>query len=205
MTPEYVTPADVEVAKGLGIALVVDLRGIGANSSGPLALPPARRLRVGKRRMLASNRAELMEYANLKPEEALPVVLLRLGRAYARAASAIANEPGPSLVHCRLGKDRTGVFAAVVLSALGVSEADVLEDYMLSSSSLDACHEVLAEFEGTPPGAMQSRVAREPPNRAAMQEVLRLLNGHYGGGAAYLRFHGMRRRDIAALQDRLLQ
>jgi protein-tyrosine phosphatase len=155
--------------------------------------------------MLAGTRAELMEYANLKPEEALPVVLLRLGRAYAKAASIIANESEPSLVHCRLGKDRTGVFSAVILNSLGVSDEAVIEDYMLSGLCLDACNKVLADHEQAPPGAMQSRVARESPNRAAMQEVLRLLNGHYGGGAAYLRFHGLRKRDVAALHERLLE
>lgn len=147
----------------------------------------------------------MLEYANLRPEEALPIVLLRLGRAYARAASAIANEAKPSLVHCRLGKDRTGVFSAVILNSLGVSDEAVIEDYALSGLCLDACHQLLAEFEQPASGAMQSRVARESPNRAAMQEVLRILNGHYGGGAAYLRFHGLRKRDVAALRDRLLE
>jgi protein-tyrosine phosphatase len=205
MSPEYMTEGDLEVARGLGIRLVIDLRGWRARSSGPLAEAPVRRLRVGHPRMLATSRAALLEYAHLKPEEALPVVLLRLGRAYAKAASAIANEPGPSLVHCRLGKDRTGVFAAVLLKTLGVSDEDVMDDYMLSGLCLDACHEILAEVEAPTSGAMQSRVAREAPNRAAMLEVLRQLNDHYGGGESYLRFHGMRKRDVLALRERLLE
>jgi protein-tyrosine phosphatase len=205
MTPQYMTDRDVEIARGLGLGLIVDLRGRQADTSGPLASPPIRRLRVGHPRMLARSRAAMLEYANLKPEEALPVVLLRLGRAYAKAATAIAAEAAPSLVHCRLGKDRTGVFAAVVLSALGVSDDDILCDYMLSNVQLDACHQVLAEMEQPRSGAAESRVAREAPNQAAMQEVLRLISDHYGGGIAYLRFHGMRKRDVGALQERLLE
>lgn len=205
MTPEYLSRRDLEVARSLGIGLVIDLRGTRAGSSGPLAEPPTRRLRVGHPRMLAGSRAELLEYAHLKPEEALPVVLLRLGRAYAKACSAIANESGPAVVHCRLGKDRTGVFAAVILKALGVSDEDVLDDYMLSGLDFNACQQILAEVETPHAGAMRSRVANEAPNRVAMLEVLRLLNGHYGGADAYLKFHGMRKRDIATLRERLLE
>jgi protein-tyrosine phosphatase len=155
--------------------------------------------------MLASTRAAMLKYAKLSPEEALPVVLQRLGRAYAKAAAAIANVAAPSLVHCRLGKDRTGVFGAVVLNALGVNDCDILHDYMLSDAELVACHEILAEVEQPRTRATHSRVASEAPSPAAMREVLGLLKGHYGGGAAYLRLHGMRHRDITALQERLLE
>ena len=203
MTPEYLSPADMQCARELGIGLIVDLRGRREGSSGPLAAPPTRRLRVGQPRTLARTRAELIEYARLKPEEALPVVLRRFGRAYAKAAAAIANAPGPVLVHCRLGKDRTGVFSAVVLSALGVSDEDIVDDYLLSNERLEACKQVLAEHEEPGAGGW-SRVANEPANSTAMHEVLRLLVGRFGGGAAYLRFHGMRERDIIALQERLL-
>jgi protein-tyrosine phosphatase len=155
--------------------------------------------------MLARSRAAMLEYVNLRPELALPIVLQRMGRAYAGAAAAIANEAAPSLVHCRLGKDRTGVFAAVVLNALGVSDDDVLYDYMLSDSQLDSCQRILTELEQPRAGAVRSRVAKEPPSSAAMHQVLWLIRDHYGDGAAYLKFHGMRKRDLSALQERLLE
>ncbi len=204
MTPEYLSLSEVQALKSLRIHLIIDLRGRNADSSGPLAAPPVRRLRLGHPRMLASSRAQLMEYANLKPEDALPVVLSRLGRVYAKAASAIANETEPTLVHCRLGKDRTGVFAAVILKALGVQDDDVVADYMLSESNLDACHQVLAKYEPST-SSTNSRVAREAPSREGIQRVLGLLKERYGGGVNYLTFHGMRKRDITALQERLLE
>jgi protein-tyrosine phosphatase len=47
---------------------------------------------------------------------------------------AILGEPenGPVLFHCSAGKDRTGVAAALVLSALGVDRETVVADYLLS-------------------------------------------------------------------------
>jgi protein-tyrosine phosphatase len=204
MTPEYLSPTEARVASRLGIRLVIDLRGQRARTSGPLGTPPTQRLRVGRPHMLAKTRAELIEYAQLRPEEALPRVLFRFGRAYAKAAAAVANEHDPALFHCRLGKDRSGVFAAVMLSALGVSNQDIIDDYMLSNECFEECNHVLAANEEPGTGA-RSRVASEPASRAAINEVLRLLNDRFGGGAGYLRVHGMRKRDIIALQERLLQ
>ena len=43
-----------------------------------------------------------------------------------------ASRAAPLVVHCALGKDRTGLIAAVVLTLLGVSEADVSADFALT-------------------------------------------------------------------------
>lgn len=45
----------------------------------------------------------------------------------------IENEGKPVLFHCSAGKDRTGVFAAIILLALGVDEEVIKEDYLLSN------------------------------------------------------------------------
>lgn len=205
MTPEYATPRDVEVMRDLGLRLVVDLRGRRYKSSGPLGEEPMRRVAVGDWRLVAPTEEARQAYSRLQPEQALPLVLERMGRAYAKAASAIASEEGPALVHCRLGKDRTGVFVALVLRLLGVSEEQVLEDYLLSDRYIGACRVLLAEVE--PPGGYAGRsiVANEPPSRAAMQAVLRALEHDHGGALAYLRAHGLRKRDAEALAEKLLE
>lgn len=52
---------------------------------------------------------------------------------FAGLFKAIHNHaPGALLMHCSAGKDRTGIAAALMLTALGVSRADVLSDYLLS-------------------------------------------------------------------------
>ena len=38
----------------------------------------------------------------------------------------------PAVFHCLWGKDRTGIAAALLLSALGVPQSDVVDDYMLT-------------------------------------------------------------------------
>ena len=41
------------------------------------------------------------------------------------------------LIHCMAGKDRTGIGAALILLALGVPEATVVDDYLMSNAAED--------------------------------------------------------------------
>jgi len=43
-------------------------------------------------------------------------------------------DDAPFVFHCTAGKDRTGLAAALILSALGVSQDDILQDYMLTNA-----------------------------------------------------------------------
>ncbi|MEJ7934435.1 tyrosine-protein phosphatase [Sphingobium sp. AN558] len=43
----------------------------------------------------------------------------------------------PILINCSAGKDRTGVGAALILAALGVPRATIVEDYMLTNAHAD--------------------------------------------------------------------
>ena len=47
----------------------------------------------------------------------------------------LAEDHGPSLLHCFAGKDRTGVGAAIVHRLLGVHADDVMADYMLTNTA----------------------------------------------------------------------
>ena len=49
----------------------------------------------------------------------------------------LALETGASLLHCTAGKDRTGFGAAVVQRVLGVSERDIMADYLRTNDTLD--------------------------------------------------------------------
>jgi hypothetical protein len=79
------------------------------------------------------------------PESAAEVYVLMLrsgGGAYAAALRALV-EPGtlPAVYFCMAGKDRTGVFSAVVLGLLGVSDEDIVADYVLTHDVVDKIHE----------------------------------------------------------------
>ncbi len=48
----------------------------------------------------------------------------------------LAESKTPLLFHCAAGKDRTGVAAALILSLLGVSYQQIIEDYLLTQQQL---------------------------------------------------------------------
>ncbi|KAL9083154.1 MAG: hypothetical protein Q9165_008641 [Trypethelium subeluteriae] len=48
----------------------------------------------------------------------------------------LAHVPSPCLVHCTAGKDRTGVFVALLLSLLGCSDEIVADEYALTEQGL---------------------------------------------------------------------
>lgn len=50
--------------------------------------------------------------------------------------TAIADSRGSVLFHCAAGKDRTGVFAASLLSVLGAADDDIVADYVLTAAAM---------------------------------------------------------------------
>jgi protein tyrosine phosphatase (PTP) superfamily phosphohydrolase (DUF442 family) len=62
------------------------------------------------------------------------------------AAFTALGDPAayPVYFHCTYGRDRTGVLAAVILSALGASRADILQEYLISQQTVGAAPGSLA-------------------------------------------------------------
>jgi protein-tyrosine phosphatase len=134
---------DVDKLAELGIRTVVDLRGEAeAAKKGPDRLPPG-----------ASLRPIAIEPGNLSPIlgpafatgdfSVVPGDLLQeINRSYIRDWRSklgellhVVADPAkrPLVFHCTQGKDRAGINAAVLLSALGVPWETVLKDYLLSN------------------------------------------------------------------------
>jgi protein-tyrosine phosphatase len=64
--------------------------------------------------------------------------MLSEGRATVAAALRLLADPArhPAVFHCSVGKDRTGVLAALVLGFLGVPDEVIVEDYALSYEAM---------------------------------------------------------------------
>lgn len=65
----------------------------------------------------------------------------------------------PLLFHCSAGKDRTGVAAALILLALGVSRQDVMADYLLTNTCRAATRAQLREKFAAAMGSTPDRDA----------------------------------------------
>ena len=53
-------------------------------------------------------------------------------KAYRKAIKLILNNHGATIFHCIQGRDRTGIVSILLLTALGVSHFDIINDYLLT-------------------------------------------------------------------------
>ncbi|MCE4049881.1 MULTISPECIES: tyrosine-protein phosphatase [Bacillaceae] len=69
---------------------------------------------------------------------------------YKRLFEVIQNPENLGIVHhCAAGKDRTGVGAALILSALGVPKETIIEDYLITNETMREFQEIIkAELSG---------------------------------------------------------
>jgi protein-tyrosine phosphatase len=66
--------------------------------------------------------------------------------AYKQLAQLLSNVDNGAIVqHCAVGKDRTGIGSALVLFALGADEATVVEDYLLTETTLATFREQMLD------------------------------------------------------------
>ncbi len=128
------------------------------------------------------------------------------GAAVASAVRALARPGGlPALVHCTAGKDRTGIVIALVLSAIGASDAVVAADYSLSSLYLDPSRiavigRLRAEFNAD--DQVTAALMASPPE--LIRRVLDRARQQAGGIAGYLTSHGVTDADLARLRASLV-
>lgn len=118
--------------------------------------------------------------------------LTRNAAAIAAVMTAIAEAPpGPLLVCCSAGKDRTGMVAALLLQLAGVTREGIGQDYALSAPVAAAGQQSAARFD---------------PASCDPEHIYQLtdhLDGQFGGPRAYLEQLGLTDREIDALADRL--
>jgi protein-tyrosine phosphatase len=130
------------------------------------------------------------------------------GPVFGRIYKAIAEPScGPVVFHCAGGKDRTGMTAALRLSALGVDRQTVLDDYQLTTPSHgpERTAQVADIFVA---GGIAEPVAQGilSTPRWAMAEALDILDTTYGGIDPYLFGPaGLATNHLRHLRGRLLE
>jgi protein-tyrosine phosphatase len=132
---------------------------------------------------------------------------------YATILQRLASGDLPAVEHCTAGKDRTGVFSAILLTALGVPREVVIQDYLLSNQYLLAPDTI----ENTAADLQRAFGLQEPPDIATVRTIMtskpETLEGaldqiekKYGSFEGYLRdaLH-FSDSNLAALRRRLVE
>lgn len=117
----------------------------------------------------------------------------------ATALRVIAASPGPTVIHCTSGKDRTGLLAALVLSLVGVAQSDIVADFALTELATDR---LVADWHDRYGGTLWPGYGRAPAE--VMTLFLAELTDRHGSVPAYVRAIGVSDEVVTALRDRLL-
>ncbi|MDT2007535.1 tyrosine-protein phosphatase [Rhodococcus opacus] len=97
----------------------------------------------------------------------------------------------PALVHCTVGKDRTGVAVALLLAAIGVRREDIVADYAAAPDDVVASMHRLREMAsyGSAADLYPPQVWTAPPD--AMERFLDNIDRRYGGVLTLLADNGV--------------
>lgn len=122
------------------------------------------------------------------------------GKVEVRAALEVVADAdsAPLAFHCKSGKDRTGIIAALILTLMGVPEAEIVADYVLTEQ---ARPRFLAEWQalnGANATAPMRHAFRAPAR--AMELFLLELARDYGSVVGYVAATGA---DVPALTSAL--
>ena len=112
----------------------------------------------------------------------------------------------PALVHCTVGKDRTGVTVAITLAAAGVDRDAVVADCARTEALLPPSRnrDVVARIRQFHPESVNLEELATKSPAAAMSRLLASLDAAYGSPRDYLRAHGMSDDELVALDEVLI-
>lgn len=211
------TPTDVRYLQDeLGIATVLDLRShseLAATGPGPLVDAGLPHYHVSLFDWPSEAETDAVDSAHGPPADFAQG--LSLGQKYyllaefaapklAHCLALIAQTNAPLVFHCAAGKDRTGILAAILLALLGVSEAQIVEDYAESRRRLEQIRRSLQREPGyermlrlLPPDTLHA----EPET---MVEFLKQLQGVHRSIERYAEAGGLEGSALARLRSRLM-
>jgi protein-tyrosine phosphatase len=214
------TEADRETLHGLGVRVVADLRRPSEREAEPSHWPQMEGVRV-----IESDHGGPAEAPHLRflREEELSFDSIRrfMTETYRRLpfdpgnahvfregvrALATGGDDDAFIVHCAAGKDRTGIFCALVLWELGVDHDTVVDDYLMTNRAVD--FDAIASSMRERLAAKYGREFGDPELKAFLGvdgDYLTAAMEVMGDPKRYLREElGLSEAELDAMRDRLL-
>ncbi len=201
-----VTPADLELLSPLGVATLIDLRS--AREVERSGLSPLTTTHGARHHHLpfAPRAADPGDFAKYPPLGELYVTMIEQGAETIRAVFAALAEPAtyPAVVHCAVGKDRTGITIALLLRTLGVDDATIVADYALTDGFLaEGIERWKAAGGGAELASLPEFVLRA--HAETMRGFLDVIDTRFGGSTQLLTDAGVLPGTATAIRELLLE
>ena len=139
----------------------------------------------------------------VKPSEGKPLVgefylrMLDSTDAPQKVMRTVLNAPGGVLFHCSAGKDRTGLVAALLMLLAGVSPLDVVADYQVSYTYIEAY--ALAMLAQNPDRSAYAYYSDPDYMKLFLEE----FGKKYGTAEGWMRQKGFSEEEIETLKKKL--
>jgi protein-tyrosine phosphatase len=195
----HLEPAGTAAIRDLGIRRIVDLR-----DDDEVAHAPSRVAGTGavvqRVPLFLGSIASAFEL-DLSLDEMYRRLLDESASGIAAVARAVVADQ-PVLVHCTVGKDRTGVSVAIALAAAGVDADEIVADYARTEALLPEWRSrgVIAHLRAMHPDAVHLEELAAKSPAAVMVRLLDDVAARYGSAADYLRAQGMPDDEVAELR-----
>ena len=200
----YLTESDVDFLLDYGVSLVVDLRSESYFHNYPdRSLGNVPIINVPLFELLTeedTNRYnELVDAGEFYIERTYDFVIANENR-MRECFEAMAAAEGCVLFHCQIGKDRTGIVAALLMQLAGCDDYDILSNYMVSRVNLtrDPSYRATWESELEPATRSQYESAVD-----SGEYILKLI-AERGGARQYLLDCGVSADSLERLRARLI-
>ena len=131
-------------------------------------------------------------------------------KGYRKFFDILINADGAVLFHCASGKDRTGIAAALVLGALGVLDADITYDFMLSNEynkkRIDTVREYFMAKTNDKEFTESAVVFFEGVSKEHFNNFLNYINSNFGTIKDYcIQVLGINNEELMMLKHKYLE
>ena len=196
---------DARQIQALGITRVLDFRGAQERTSAACALPGVTVHSLAIEPTIVQKLNELLAAGHqLRPADVAEHMrdtyrgfVRHNTHRFAEFFGHLLASDEPTVFHCTAGKDRTGFAAALLLKAVGASDEEVMQDYLLTNERLQA--PAMSRF-GLPREAMEVLWQVQP---AFLEAAFDEVEARYGSLEGYFR-EGLALRDSEREQLRRL-
>ena len=218
------TDADYDYLSDLGIQVVCDLRTAEERSAEPTkwrageidyqTFPdPEEETDANPLVQVFSDPDATPEMVRAMMTELYSGILEQQAPAYTAMFDELANGDLPLAFNCSAGKDRAGVGAALILSALDVPRETVVADYAMSEKVVDYRAEF--ELDEIDPESPYAFLAQLPPEMVAplmasdpayIEAIFEEIEGEHGSAVAFIQAElGVDDDELRRIRERLLR